>query len=145
MSKFANIVSLIMIFSILSSIPLKVFAQPVGDHYPGAEGCGRFYANSDVISCLAEEANSKDAELKSIINTLMRLVDVTKKENKEFGRKFFKSQKLFEKYREYNCRAIEDNYSQHVVAPSFYYSCYTMLTDQRIIIIKNDYALILPH
>ena len=98
MNRVLGVILLIIISTGLASISSKVFAEPVGDRYPGAEGCGRFILNSDVISCLAEEANAKDAELKAIINTLMSLVDVNKKENKKFGIKFFKLQKLFEKY-----------------------------------------------
>jgi uncharacterized protein YecT (DUF1311 family) len=144
MNRLLGLILLIIISTGLGSISSKVFAEPVGDQYPGAEGCGRFILNSDVISCLAEEANAKDAELNAIINTLMSPVDINKKENKKFGIKFFKSQKLFEKYREYDCRAIEDNYSEGRIAPSFYYSCYTIMTDQRIKIIEKNYALILP-
>lgn len=137
---FSTIISICWV-----SVSSKAVAQPAGDYRPGVAGCGRYYATSDVDACLAEEASSKDEELKKTINRLMRLVDISKKENKEFGIKFFESQRLFEVYREYNCRAIEYNYRDGEMGHGFYYSCYIMLTDQRVKIIEHDYAVIFPN
>ena len=136
---------LMIITSAWASVSSKAVAQPVGDYRPGVAGCGRYYATSDVNACLAEEASLRDDELKKTINRLMQLVDISKEDNKEFGMRFFESQILFDVYREYNCRAIEYNYRDGEIGPGFYYSCYIMLTDQRIKIIEHDYAVIFPN
>ena len=135
-----NFAATVLAFWLLIVVPAG--AQPVGDYRPNVEGCGRYYATTDVIACLGREADLKNIELKRTISELFRLIDVSK--NKSWKDKFSNSQILFEKYRDSNCKTIEFNYREGSVGPGFYYSCFILLTDQRIKVIKHDYALIIP-